>query len=232
MIDKSFAKVGGVCAILVGISYIVVGISFLLVPGDQQMLSEPAKFLPSFDDKPAALSIEFVALIVGAVFAFAAIPAISELVRAGNEGWVRWMSGLAYLGFGVTALNCFRLLTLLPKQADTYVGGSLFIKNTVAQDFNNLSLDPHVWLIFGGVGLWILIVNVLAFLQSTFPKLLALIGIAAAILYGLVVAGYVFDSSTLVTIAAVLGGIILGPIWYIWSGVRLFQTRQPVEQAG
>jgi len=227
--DNSLSKVGGICSILLAISYIVVGVTYLLLPAAQQQPpGDPAQFLTSFSENPTPLSVEYLAFALGAVFAFAAIPAISELVRSGNEGWVRWMSGLAYLGFAVTALNFFRLLALVPAQADAYAAADSETKLVIVNS-GNLGLDPQGWLLFGSVGLWVLVVSWLALRKAALPKLWAVLGIAVAIAYGLVVAGYVLEVGGLITIAAGLGGIILGPIWYIWVGVLMYR---PQAQAG
>ncbi len=237
MEDKSLTKVGGICSILVGISYIVVGITFLLLPAVQRPGGEPAAFLPSFAESPTLASIEYLAFALGAVFALAAIPAISETVRAGNEGWVRWMSALAYLGFAVVALTFFQLLALVPGIASAFVAAESEVQPFIAKDFSLLGLDPQGWLTFGGVGLWVLVVSLLALRGNTWPTLLAVVGIAVAVLYGLVTAGNVLGIPELITIAAGLGGVILGPIWYIWIGARLFQQQpqpgpQSVAEAG
>lgn len=227
MEDKSLTKVGGICSILVGISYIVVGITYLLLPATQQPGGDPAEFLSSFAESPTLLSLEYLAFALGAVLAFAAIPAISETVRAGNEGWVRWMTGLAYVGFAVTALTFFRFLALVPAQAAAYVQAEAEMQPVVAQGLASLMLDPQGWLAFGGVGLWVLVMSLLALRGSRWPQLLAIVGIVVAILYGLVVAGNVLQIPALIGVAAGLGGVILGPIWYIWIGARLFQ--QPAQ---
>ena len=86
------------------------------------------------------------------------------------------------------------------------------------------SLDPQGWLGFGAVGLWVLVVSLLALRVGAWPTPLAYIGIATALAYWLIVAGFVFNQETLFTIGAALGGILLAPLWYIWAGLRLRQA--------
>ena len=45
------------------------------------------------------------ALLFGAVFALAVIPAVSATVQHLNEGWVRWTGTLATLAFAVVILD-------------------------------------------------------------------------------------------------------------------------------
>jgi hypothetical protein len=73
---------------------------------------------------------------------------------------------------------------------------------------------------------WILVVSLLALRGNAFPRLLAYLGIAAAIAYFLVVISMVFpDVRGMILVVAGIGGVVLGPIWYIWMGVILHRTR-------
>ena len=221
MKNNTLSKLGGTCAILLGISYIVVGITYVLLPAEQRAGGDPAKFLPSFAQSPTLLTIQYWAFALGAVLALAAVPAISESVRSASEGWVRWTSNLAFLGFAVTAIDTFRMLGLQPVRAAAYVAGDTATKAVLAAPGYLAGLDVQGWLGFGGVGLWVLVVSWLVLRGSTWPKPLAYLGIAVAILYWLVVAGLALGVETLVAVAAGVGGIIGAPIWYIWAGLTL-----------
>ncbi len=225
MKDNTLAKLGGTCSILVGISYIVVGITYVLLPIEQRPGGGSAsKFLASFAQNPTTLIIEYWAFALGAVLALAAVLAISEHVRSANDGLVRWTSNLAIIGFAVTSINFFRLLALVPGRAAAFATGDAAMKATLAATQADLGLDPQGWLGFGGVGLWVLVVSLLALRGNALPKPHAYVGIAVAVAYWLVVAGYVLGAEMLIAIAAGLGGVILGPIWYIWAGLRLRQA--------
>ena len=222
MKDNTLAKLGSICSILVGISYIVVGVTYVLLPVEQGAGgSSGSKFLASVAQNPTMLIIEYWAFALGAILAIAAVLAISESVRSANDGWVRWTSNLAIIGFAVTSINFFRLLANVPGRAAAFATGDAAIKVILAATQADLDLDPNGWLGFGFVGFWVLVVSLLALRGSTLPKLLAYDGIAVAIAYWLVVAGYVLGIGTLVAIAAGLGGVILAPIWYIWAGLHL-----------
>lgn len=205
---------------LLGVSYLVIGINYLLLPADQKAGSALDSFLPSLAQNPTPLTIQYWAFALGAVVALAAVLAISEAVRPANEGWVRWTSHLAVLGFAVVAINNFRNLAFQLDRATAYVGGDAALKAAIEVS-GPFSLDPQGWLGFGAVGLWVLVVSWLALRAGRWPKPLAYVGIAVSVAYGLVVAGFVLNLELLIAIAAGLGGIILGPIWYIWLGWTL-----------
>ena len=221
MKNNTLSKFGGTCAILLGVSYIVVGITYVLLPVEQKAAGDPAKFLPSFAQNPALLTIQYWAFAVGAVLALAVVSAMAEGVRAANEGWVRWTSNLAFLGFAVTAIDFFRVMGLQSARAAAYVAGDATTKAVLTAPGYLAGLDVQGWLGFGGVGLWVLVVSWLALRGGAWPRPLAYLGIAVAILYWLVVAGLALQVEALVTIAAGLGGIIAAPIWYIWAGLTL-----------
>jgi uncharacterized membrane protein (DUF2068 family) len=118
----SLAKVGGICSILLGGSYILVGLFHSLIPMEQRAAAtNPGAFYISFNQSPTFSLLEFWALALGALLAFGAIPAISERVRIGVEGLVRWATGLALLGFATLAMTEFHNIARHPIVASIYV---------------------------------------------------------------------------------------------------------------
>jgi hypothetical protein len=218
---NSLSSVGGAFSILVGISYIVVGVTFLLMPVAQRPGASFDEFITSYAESSILLNIEYWAFALGALLALGVVPAIYKLVRSASEGWVRWASNLAYLGFSVTALGFLRFLTLYPLEAAAYADGNAATRSMIEGDNIHLPLDPNGWLQFGAIGIWVLVVSLAALRTEGLPKTWAYVGVAAAVLYWLVVAGNVLEIPILIAIAAGLGGIILAPIWYIWIGVVL-----------
>ncbi len=226
MNNKSIAKLGGICAVIMGILYVLVGFTYLLSPEAQKggpEIEDFAKALLSINQNPALLILLHVEFALIGIFAFAAVPAISGLVQTVNEGWAHWTKNLAYLGFAVLAISHFRAIALTPWRAAAFAAGDASTRAAIA-GIGSVLIDPQGWLSFGAVGLWLLVVNILALRGGMLPKVLSSIGILAAIMLGLVVAGEILGIVILNMIAAGLGGIILGPIWYIWIGVRLSKT--------
>jgi hypothetical protein len=230
MKDNSVAKLGGTCAILVGVSYLVVGVTFLMLPVEQQApsASAVAEFLESVAADSNVLQIQSWAFALGALLAIAVVTAVSDLVRSANEGLVRWTSTLAIIGFTVVALLFLITQDHLPKLAAAYVQADRSTQLAL-EGAGFMNIDPDSWMGFGTVGLWFLVVNWLAMSGGQLPRSLTYIGLATGIAYALVVAGNVLSSTVLISIAAGLGGGILGPIWYIWTGVILRRTSTQVS---
>jgi hypothetical protein len=192
MPDTSIRKLGGTCAILVGICYILFGVTTLLDPSQTSAAAWQTRI-----QSPTLFLIGQWSLVLGALFALALVPAVAQWLEATNLGWVNWLSKIAYLGFFVTALASVQAVSI---------------------DVLYASIDPSSWLVIGCVGLWVLGVNLLGLRVDTWPKPLAYLGLAVALMYGLALVGNVLGIPILFTIAAGLGGVVLAPIWYIWLG--------------
>ncbi len=219
MKGSTLNKIGGICSILVGVLYIPIGITTLLRPAEQRPPFDPDIFLTSFGQEPLMSTLMYWGFAISAVLAIAVVLAVSERVQSLGEGWVRWMRSLAVIGFAVTALNYFRYLDFYPMLANAYASGDAAVKTAAASSQSVVSLDPDGWFSFGAVGLWFLVVNLVAFRGDPWPKVLSYLGIVGAIAYLLVMLGFVLDLY-LLTFSAIVS-VIIGPIWYIWVGLIL-----------
>ena len=223
MEEKSVTKLGGVCSVIVGILYVLIGITFLLVPAEQQGgIDEIAMFLPSFYKNPTAMTLLYVEFALGAILAIAAVPAITGLVRTVNEGWARWTSNLAFLGFALVAIYYFQMIAIAPSQAAAFVAGDASTKAALAVP---TGVDPQFLLRYGVIGLWILVISILALKGKMLPTMLSVVGIVAAVLYWVLAVNDALGVATVVRpILAIAGGVIAGPIWFIWIGIRLLKA--------
>lgn len=226
MKDNSLNKLGGTCSILAGILIVVTAILYLLLPPEQQdACGCPEKFLMSVAQRPTVYIVEEGIFSLSSLLAIAAVLAISEDVRSVHEGWVRWTSTLAIMGQAVNTIESLHRMASDPLKGVVYVNGDDAIKAalTVPGAVQGL-FDPQGWLRVGIVGLWVLVVSLLALRGGTWPALLAYMGIGGGIAYVLVVPGQVLQIQWLIAIIAGIGGVILIPIWYIWLGLRLHKA--------
>jgi prepilin signal peptidase PulO-like enzyme (type II secretory pathway) len=93
-----------------------------------------------------------------------------------------------------------------------------------------VQLDPQGWFTFGAVGLWVLVVSVLAIRARVLPTVLAMLGLVVAVFYGMALAGNVFGIDALFSIASSVG-VLAALGWYGWIGMYLLRTRE-VSVAG
>jgi hypothetical protein len=223
--DKSTAMLGGYCSIIVGILYVLMGITYLLLPEAQKSgpnLADVEQYMISFAQNPAPSILLYTELALIGVIAIAVVRAISSRVRKVNEGWAVWTHYLAIIGYATMAITYFRAISLSQYRATAFMAGDASVKAALV-GAGSVYLDPFGFLTFGAVGLWILVTNILALRGNNLPNGLCLVGIAAALMNFVVTAGFITGIMVLIAVAAGLGGIILGPIWFIWTGIRLLK---------
>lgn len=224
--DRSLGRVGGVAAILLGASYPLVGLTYMFQPDGLNQTVDYARHLRAYGTGATWLHVaEFAGLALGAVLAFAAIPAVAERFRQGAEGWVRWSSAVAYLGFGALAVSTVRHLVIEPELAQAFRLAGPDGRPAVVAAASTLSADPDGWLQFGGVGLWVLAISVIGLRGRQMPAALGIVGIAMAAMYWVPIVATYLPVPSLNAVAAGLGGVVLAPLWYVWLGVLLYRGR-------
>ena len=225
MKDVSLYKLGGICSFLVGISYVVIGITTLLQSRALTIENNAQSPFLFFESNQTVLLSQYWAMAFGAIFALAVIPAVSEKVRNLGEGWVRWTSTLATLGFAVTILDNYWAIVMTPARAAAYLTSNEAMRSAFAIPGEAQFIDVQGWLGYGGVGLWVLVISLLALRGNIFPRPLAYLGVVVAIAYFLVVVTMVFpDVRGIILAVAALGGIVLAPLWYGWIGLILYRN--------
>jgi hypothetical protein len=215
-------KLGAVSSIIVGFAYFIIGGIQVFLPPDQTCNCAD-RFWLSFLNFPRGLTAQYAAFALTGLLGIATVMAISETVQREESPWVRWTRSLALLGFALTAIDNFHALDLNYQKAFEYVN-TLGAQAPLSVPGSMAGLDVNGWFRFGAIGLWVLAVNLLALRNAAWPKLLAYVGIAGAVAYILVLVSNVFGLSGLTLAAAGIGGILLGPIWYIWMGFRMYDA--------
>jgi hypothetical protein len=161
------------------------------------------------------------ALLLGAVFALAMIPAVSATVQHLNEGWVRWTSTLATIAFAVVILDNYWSIVYTEAIGKAYGTGTEAVREALTIPGAAQWIDVKGWLAYCAVGLWVLVCSILALRNNVWPKGLAYMGIFAALLYFLALASSVIPALTLSGAIIFVGilGAVFAPIWYGWIGL-------------
>lgn len=204
------------------VAYLGTGVFYFLDPA-----SAVARGSPEYWRALAAQPLERAAFLfcfgAAALFALGVIPAIMRhlRLRPGEPG--HWGCMLGILGYAVTAVTYLRLLSGEPQRAAAVADGSDAVQQAVLSF--SLSPDPQGWFIFGCVGLFLATVNATAWRRRRLPRAIAGLGLLAAGLYWLAFAGLLTGDDGLVALAAGLGGIAVGPLW--WLGLAVLFWRRP-----
>jgi hypothetical protein len=222
MSNGNSKSVGGWLSLAVGVSYLVSGIIFFLMPQAQQPgTASFGEFMASLAVNPAPFIAYYALFVLGAVCALGVIPAVLRFMQSEDNGWLVWVSQLGMVGFAVLALDFLRVIAFVPAEAATFVQQDEAGRFAISGDNFHLNLDPNGWLIFGAVGLWVLVVSIVARRRRTMPGSWSYIGMATAVVYWLIVVANVFNIGVLFAIASALGGLALAPTWYLWLGIRM-----------
>lgn len=210
------------CAVLVGLSYVAVALFLFLEPA--RKAPNDAEFLAMIAKDTTPTKIRYGAYAAGAIFAYGLIPALDARLRAASPSLVRWMTGLAYLSFGVTAVDNVRLVVLLPKLAAAYAAADPAAQAILAMEKTMMGLDPATVLRFGALGAWIATVSVVGRRAGAVSRGLSITGLLTAATLGMTVAGMSLEMKPLILLGAGLGGFLLLPLWFIWVGLTFRNT--------
>ena len=223
MSENRTPNLGGNCAIAAAIAYIVVGITFFNLPQIQRGssgINQVTEYFTSVASDSFLLQLQYWSFSFAALMGLAVIIAANRKFRDLSEDFIDWASVVGLIGYGVMCTNFVRFVDIIPQRAQIFVeaGEQMQISMLGA---NPLTLDPTGILGFGFVGFWFFVLNYFAKNSETFPNILAYIGMIGGILHIFVAIGNIIDQQILISIAAGLGGIVLGPIWLIWFGMTL-----------
>ena len=89
-------------------------------------------------------------------------------------------------------------------------------------------IDPRGLLTFGVGGVGLLALSALIARQARWPRGLAYLGYASAVLLLVLYLGRLIildPTSPIIVVPALLNGFILGPAWYLWLGLVLWRAR-------
>jgi hypothetical protein len=217
----SLVRLGGTAAFLLGITRVLAGGTYLLLPAEQRLTSPGPQFLPSFAQDSSVLMAIFWIETAAAVIGLLVIPAVTSRVRGVHEGWARWASTLATIGYAVSAVGFTLSAARIPGIARAFVAGDASTKAALAVVWRSSPDLFGLWG-YGAIGIWLLVVCLLGLRNGAFPRLHMILGIVAAANYLVVPLGLLFKISALFTIGSA-AGIILGPVWYFWAGLVLLR---------
>ncbi len=216
--ENSLTRLGGTCAILMGVSYFLGGISYLFNPA-RQAINNYHYWEAVARDNRAEMVFHLTLTFVG-LFGLAVVPSVAKLLEGKAGQWLTWINNLAYVCFSVSLVEHLRAIRVVPAWAEAFVANESY-RPAIVSTHLSLELDPDHWLQFGGVGLWILVVSLLALRHGVWSKPLVWVGVATTVTYWLVVAGIAFRTGIFILVGGSVGGLILMPLWYIWIGQML-----------
>ncbi len=203
---------------LVALAYVVVGIAFFADPSQAETTGTDEYWLILADESFGRQVFLFCFAMVG-LLALGAVGTLRALLGPGRSGWLQWVFALGYLGYAVTAVSYFRILSGEALRARAFGDGADATRDAIASF--SIGLDPQGWLMFGATGVFLGAVNGVAWRRLILPRALAALGLVIGGLSLLAWFGLVTERSSLVNIAVGVGGIVLGPVWWGWLALHV-----------
>ena len=223
MTDKNMIKISSVCAILIAIIYIMIALIYLFLPDEQKAGNEiNSDFLISVAQSPQLLIWQIRLFTINAILSVTVVLSLFEYLKANQRGLIAWASVLALIGFSILIyINCFAQVEI-PRLANVFVKSDHGTQLSIAAQ--GFGFDD--WMAFGLIGIWMIIINWIGQKNNRLPLLLSVIGIIGGLANFLIAFGTVAKMVSVIMIAAILGGVFLGPVWYIWIGIKLWKEGQ------
>jgi hypothetical protein len=213
------SKLGGVSAILIGLLNIVIVIYVVAATGAQRY--DPIESITYFSENPLGLSVAWIVFSASAVLAYTVIPAVHDLVGARYRDWARAATIYGIVGFTVLGVWAITLTRTAPDLATRFVNGDEMTRTAVLAMWLP-EIDPDGWFSFGGIGTWLIVMNVLALRGRRLPPWHALAGVVLGIGHWATVIAAATEFEPLNLFASGVGALLY-PVWFIWLGILLLR---------
>jgi hypothetical protein len=194
--DRVFERFAATCAFVVGVGGFVYAIVFVTLLRGAGRAADAASAL---------------LLLVGGLLSTAVLVAVTERLRRSGGPFALW----ALLLGSVAAIG-------------SAVHGGYDLANVINRPQIGLSIpnpvDPRGLLTFGVTAIALLVIAWLILRSGAFPRRLAYVGFAAALLLMVIYVGRltILDpESPVLLVAALLAGFVVNPLWYVWLGLEL-----------
>lgn len=228
--SKSIFKWGGVASILMTVAFIWIGIAMMLDPVERYRGEE--FWVMAAQQPTIQLSWRMAFFFVG-ILALAVIPAVTRWVRAEDgygEGLLHWTSLLAYIGSASVAIDSMRGVFLVRDNLiEAYATGDKMYQMAAKMALIG-STDAQGVFQYGGVGLWYIVVGIMALKTGKLPKVLSCfiiaggIGYLSTLLFGQTDTFIPGTEIAAQAIAALVAGALISPVLHTWLGLILFRT--------
>jgi len=222
-LTSSLARIGGVFNLMQSAAYLAAGGAALFIPLER--VSRTEGFAALYATHPAPFTVLALALIVLGILGFTGVvPATAALLDDPRSGWVALGEGVAQLSLAATVVYYTWFLSTIPSFVAAYQAAPPDLR--VAMALN----DPHVpanwmtWFIFGGMGLWVVVVGLTGRVRRALPRGF---GWACAIKttgFWLALAGVVGQSIPLTQLGVVVGVLLGGPLYHAWLGSEMLRV--------
>jgi hypothetical protein len=221
MRHSSILGFGGWAAHAVGILYILVGVTHFLLPRDQLRGAGgvTAAFFESLSHSSVVFSSHYWIVALLSLLTIAVYWGFVALLREYLSGPVCWAAAIGTIGAALSTVDFAYVGVEAPRLARAFSSASPVAKSALV-----VSGIPHIdpcFLASALMGVFSLVVNAAALRHKLMPRTLGYLGLLGGALFLLLFAGSLLRSPHMVDATVALGGLVIGPVWYIWFGFVL-----------
>jgi hypothetical protein len=205
--SPAFERFAGLCTVLAGIINFLYAVAFVII----------ARSAPELGGLLSALFLLLAGLLITTT-----ITALYYRLRETEPAFALWALCLGMIGaLGQAIHGGYDLGNVInPLAASADVAAALASLPS--------QVDPRGLTTFGIMGIALLVIAWLMSRNGTFPRNLAYLGYALAILFIILYLArlIVFNpANPLLLIPVLIAGFIVNPAWYIWLGISLWRGR-------
>ena len=195
-------------------------IAYGLLPAEQRLGVPGRVLLPSFAANPMPLQLEMGLLTLIGVVGLAVVRPIRQLLDR-DDPWLRWTSILAIVGYAVGAVGNSLVMGKLPGIANAFVAADDAGKQIIAV-FWRTTLDPFGLWQFGAVGVWLLVVGIVALRARGLPQVGAYLAIAAGVAHLAIPLVLVASAQSALAVLSLVAAVVI-VAWFGWVGLHLWR---------
>lgn len=229
MKTEQFTYIGSTNALLTGILYIIGSVAFLRRPLTARGLNPSIEWAAAYMEGQVLARVQFWSFALASLLAIAVVIAVARRISDGRNELIQWVTVCAIIGFGFAAAHYLMVEANSSRLAVAY--DQLDGPSRAAIEAMGIpTIDPHYWMVYGLPGLWMVVIHWHALRQKVLPRPLTVVGMGFGLFFLLVVVGRMSELDILFRISAALGGIVLGPLWFISMGLYLRKSQKSVER--
>jgi hypothetical protein len=214
-------RFGGAAALVLAALSAAAAVFYVLLPAEQRLGVPGRLLLPSFAADPVPLQLEMLSLTAMGIVGLAVVGPIRSLVGA-DDAWLRWTSLLALIGYAVGAIGNSLVMGKLPPIAAAYIAADEASKPIIAV-FWRTTLDPFGLWQFGAVGVWLLVVGIVARgAGGGIPPSGAYLAIAAGVAHLAIPVVLLAAAQPMLDVLALVAAVAI-VAWFGWVGMHLWR---------
>lgn len=229
-INKSIFKWAGIASILMSIGFVLIGVLITLDPVERV---RGEAFWQVFYEQPYLNLSWRWSFVVVSLLTLAVIPALAAYVRSKDGEWDGlWLyaTTLAYIGAASGALEWLRNLKMVEPFLEAYQTGDPMAQ-IAAKTTAIGSIDPEGFFRYGGLGLWYILMCVMALRYHKMSRTVAYTGIGCGVGYITTLVFGITDTIIMIgstplsvqALAAMVAGVFAAPIFHIGLGLLLLR---------